>query len=419
MAYSYVTVTATNGQTNFAFGFPYLAKSHILAFVDANPVTFTWLNSQTIVLDTPVVGTPEVTIRRATPRDAVLIDFHDGSIQKESEMDAAQLQQLYIAQEITDGSDDLAASDAANAAIQARDAALVAVTEAETAAADAAAAITTIENMIDDFEELAFASETIGSNIASAATINPTGAFQLVTGSVDISDFSTSPSSCRLRFQNELNITHNSKFICPHGVNYRVIPGEILEFRKRSTGPDVYSVYSLNGPPEGPGDTRESYRASIPGFLEEDGLAIDRTTYSGLYAVIGVTHGPGNGSTTFNKPDSRGRTTINMDNGAGVITSASVGGANANTMGGKGGAQMHTLTQAETPLKLHAHVELFSDGSPVNTGFGGGSPSVPVMGQGLVDTDTGDMTTSNTSDPSATAHNNCQPWIAKKKFIRF
>lgn len=47
--------------------------------------------------------------------------------------------------------------------------------------------------------------------------------------------------------------------------------------------------------------------ASAPtGWLAADGSAVSRTTYSGLFAVIGTTWGTGNGSTTFNVPDLRG-----------------------------------------------------------------------------------------------------------------
>lgn len=42
---------------------------------------------------------------------------------------------------------------------------------------------------------------------------------------------------------------------------------------------------------------------TIPeGWLECDGSAVSRTTYSDLFAVIGTKFGPGDGSTTFNLP---------------------------------------------------------------------------------------------------------------------
>ncbi len=42
-------------------------------------------------------------------------------------------------------------------------------------------------------------------------------------------------------------------------------------------------------------------------WLPCDGAAVSRTTYAALFAVIGVTYGPGNGSTTFNVPNFQNR----------------------------------------------------------------------------------------------------------------
>jgi len=43
------------------------------------------------------------------------------------------------------------------------------------------------------------------------------------------------------------------------------------------------------------------------GFLNCNGAAVSRVTYSKLFDVIGTTYGAGDGSTTFNLPDFRGR----------------------------------------------------------------------------------------------------------------
>lgn len=43
------------------------------------------------------------------------------------------------------------------------------------------------------------------------------------------------------------------------------------------------------------------------GYIPADGVAISRSEYSALYAVIGTTHGFGNNIDTFNVPDYRGR----------------------------------------------------------------------------------------------------------------
>ena len=72
--------------------------------------------------------------------------------------------------------------------------------------------------------------------------------------------------------------------------------------------------------------------SSIPsGFLECNGQAVSRTTYSALFAVIGTTYGSGNGSTTFNLPD------LQDDNAMGKSPTkalASTGGADTVTATG-------------------------------------------------------------------------------------
>ena len=54
------------------------------------------------------------------------------------------------------------------------------------------------------------------------------------------------------------------------------------------------------------------------GYLVCDGSAVSRTTYADLFAVIGTTYGPGDGSTTFNLPDLRGEFIRGFDGGSGV-----------------------------------------------------------------------------------------------------
>ncbi len=54
------------------------------------------------------------------------------------------------------------------------------------------------------------------------------------------------------------------------------------------------------------------------GYLECNGAAISRTTYSTLFSGIGTVFGNGNGSTTFNIPDLRGEFIRGWDNGRGV-----------------------------------------------------------------------------------------------------
>lgn len=72
---------------------------------------------------------------------------------------------------------------------------------------------------------------------------------------------------------------------------------------------------------------------SIPaGWLKANGAAVSRSTYAGLFAVIGTTYGVGDGSTTFNLPDLRGEFVRGLDDGRGVDAGRAVGSAQAGQM---------------------------------------------------------------------------------------
>jgi microcystin-dependent protein len=103
--------------------------------------------------------------------------------------------------------------------------------------------------------------------------------------------------------------------------------------------------------------------ASIPtGFLECNGAAVSRTTYSDLFAVIGTDYGVGDGSSTFNLPDLTDRCCVS-NSPAKSLTSS--GGANTVTKTGNvtGGASQHAITVPELPSHTHSY----------NTGGGAGA----------------------------------------------
>ena len=68
--------------------------------------------------------------------------------------------------------------------------------------------------------------------------------------------------------------------------------------------------------------------ATVPtGYLECNGAAVSRSTYSALFAIIGVQYGAGNGSSTFNLPDLRGEFVRGFDNGRGADSGRNIGSA--------------------------------------------------------------------------------------------
>lgn len=243
------------------------------------------------------------------------------------------------------------------------------------------------------------------SDIASASSITAPAhnVFVDVTGTTAITSISTKKAGHKFqaRFTGAgLDITYNaSSMITPWAVTYKTVPNEILEFR--SLGSGNWIVYSLNGPKERTGVTIEGNTSSTPaGYLLEDGTSYLRTDYAGLFAEIGTTFGAADG-THFNVPDSLGRVAIHVDGAANRITAASTNGANADTLGGVGGTETHTISTAEMPAHTHS-----AEKSGAGAIIGGTTASQ------VVSSVTG-------STGGGGAHSNTQPWIAKKKFIRF
>ncbi len=68
--------------------------------------------------------------------------------------------------------------------------------------------------------------------------------------------------------------------------------------------------------------------AAPNGWARADFSTLSRTTYAGLFAVVGTVHGVGDGSTTFNVPDSRGRGLLGDGTGTVIET---ITAANVNT----------------------------------------------------------------------------------------
>ena len=67
------------------------------------------------------------------------------------------------------------------------------------------------------------------------------------------------------------------------------------------------------------------------GYLKCNGAAVSRTTYSALFAIIGTTHGEGDGSATFNVPDLRGEFVRGWDDSRGVDSGRSFGSSQSDT----------------------------------------------------------------------------------------
>jgi hypothetical protein len=106
MANSYQQYVADGATQNFSVPFPYIAQAHVVVKRNQTllevDVGYSWLNSGTIRLtDLPASG-DVIEVRRVTPLDAPLVEFQNGAVLTEAELNLAVRQNLYATQEIVD-----------------------------------------------------------------------------------------------------------------------------------------------------------------------------------------------------------------------------------------------------------------------------------------------------------------------------
>jgi len=115
--------------------------------------------------------------------------------------------------------------------------------------------------------------------------------------------------------------------------------------------------------------------SSVPtGFLECNGAAVSRSTYSALFAIIGTTYGAGDGASTFNVPDLQDNVAIGK---SGTKALASTGGANTvQSTGNVGGSTANaTLTEAQLASHKHTFTSTTPNAPLQNSNVGQGFPA--------------------------------------------
>lgn len=139
--------------------------------------------------------------------------------------------------------------------------------------------------------------------------------------------------------------------------------------------------------------------ATVPtGYLECNGGAVSRTTYSALFAIIGTNYGTGNGSSTFNLPDLRGEFIRGFDNGKGTDSGRSI----ASSQGSANISHGHSVG-ASVNDSGHVHATTFDNKKYFP---GGGSTTVTYGGAGGYPADTFSMSSANTGISVSISQNN-------------
>jgi len=109
MANTYVDYTATASQTDFAFSFPYLEDSHVVVEIDGIDKTLTTdytivtSPSTKTVLTSGATAGQLVRVKRVSGYATDLVDFVNGSVLNEADLDKAYLHNRYLNEEAAEG----------------------------------------------------------------------------------------------------------------------------------------------------------------------------------------------------------------------------------------------------------------------------------------------------------------------------
>lgn len=155
------------------------------------------------------------------------------------------------------------------------------------------------------------------------------------------------------------------------------------------------------------GSTMRWKTSSIPaGWLTCNGAAVSRTVYAALFTLLGTTYGAGDGSSTFNLPNSTDRLNIGAGN---LYAVGAVGGSKDAVVV----SHTHTATVTD-PGHLHSV-------SGINVAAATGSGNFQITGSGAginTSTATTGISVTNASSGVSGTNANLPPYIADYEIIK-
>jgi microcystin-dependent protein len=352
MAYPENTYTGNGSLTTYSFTFPYLEESDVkvsLDGVDQATSEYSLANATTVSFNTAPANGVAIRIYRETNVTAAQATFFAGSAIRAQDLNDNTLQTLYASQEATEN---------ASLAPTAISTANAASTTATQAANDAATALTAASNAVA-FVPVANVAAIPGSpsNNDYIEVLDATGieSFSPLTG-VPVGFVGDSGLAARLQYTTSgstwnwvnyiandaetrylkdqagtvdtTNLASNAVTtakITDANVTTAKIADANITTAKLADGSVTASKISAGAAVPSGAVFYFAANSAPSGYLEANGAAISRTTYSALFAVVGTTFGSGDGSTTFNLPDLRGEFLRGWDNGKGTDSGRTFG----------------------------------------------------------------------------------------------
>lgn len=386
MANSYVRYTGNGATTNFSLTFPYIDQDHVVVLVDGEEETFSWVNSTTVSISPAPANGAVVELRRITPADARIVDFQNGSLVTEEELDNSALQNFYLAQESADGANDSLGLDD-----------LAQEWDAESRK------ITNVDDPTDDQDAAtkAYVDSVLAADQAAAAAASASAA------SASASAASSSASAA--------SVSAASAAASAAAASGLWETGDL----KHTTKSTASSGWLFCG-----GKTIGNASSGATARANADTSALFthlwNTFANSICAVSGGRGASAAADFAANKTiallDFRGRTLAGLDtmdgSAASRLTSAA-SGVDGATLGASGGTQTHTLITAEMP----SHGHNVTDPGHIHTMDGGSNPAIGTTRGTFGDgSNLGDMFTDSASTGISIqntggggAHNNTQP----------
>lgn len=192
----------------------------------------------------------------------------------------------------------------------------------------------------------AIASQPAGQGIRLKATATNTGSTTITVNGLSANTIKKNTYAGLVSLSGGEIVSGGIYFLVFNGTNYELLNPTIGASSYLPTG--MFFDHGAATPPAG--------------ALVRDGSAVSRTTYANLFSIIGTTWGIGDGSTTFNLPDSRRASTVGSG-GSGTVELP-------NTVGSSGGD--------ETSSDLINHTHGFT--ASANDFYG--SSGAPATGPG-------------------------------------
>lgn len=356
MALSVIVVPGDGVTTQFSipFALGYINQSDITCRVGTevdglgNPLyrTLTFMTADTVqVSGTPAgVGVP-VTFRRTVTRNQLLVDWENGTVMEETNMNIAQKQALMLVHEVLDGQFDQFQNDINMNGFQMYNLGYPTVDSQ-------AASKKYVDDVVDDVVTIMSG----GSVISVAGLQGIVGAPALKTA-LDISTVTSSGLAGKLAKSANLSDVGD---LASAQNNLQVYAKSYIDTALGNLNTLINTLVPIGMPLWWPKDTVPNSN-----FLILDGTVRNISAYPALGAVYGAMYG-GDGTTTFGVPDMRGLVPRGLDLGRGIDPGRWVGTYQADTVGPHNHTTGSSVSTIAAAVGLNV-LQSWSDGTTTGT----------------------------------------------------